>query len=148
MINLIQRANARNRYPSLLRTRLVRAGWVAMIVPTAIAQTIGKLIPRLASDHDGEVVATARAIERLLKAGGRDWHDLAASVCVTVRQIPVSDWGREAAFCADHASELNERELDFISTIVRRSEIPTPKQLRWLCDIGARLRGVRQPRRP
>ena len=53
-----------------------------MIVPTAIAQTIGKLIPRLASDHDGEVVATARAIERLLKAGGRDWHDLAASVCV------------------------------------------------------------------
>ena len=54
-----------------------------MMVPATIAQTIGKLIPRLASNHDGEVVATARAIERLLKAGGRDWHDLAASVCVS-----------------------------------------------------------------
>lgn len=114
-----------------------------MMVPATIAQTIGKLIPRLASNHDGEVVATARAIERLLKAGGRDWHDLAASVCV----VPVSDWRREAAFCADHASELNDREWDFIATLVRRSEIPTPKQLRWLCDIGARLRSGRQPRR-
>ena len=37
-------------------------------LPPAIA----KLIPRLASDHDGEIVATARAMGRTLKAAGRD----------------------------------------------------------------------------
>ncbi|SFK79182.1 hypothetical protein [Methylocapsa palsarum] len=38
---------------------------------------ITKLIPRLASDFDGEVVATARAIGRALKSAGLDWHDVA-----------------------------------------------------------------------
>jgi hypothetical protein len=35
-----------------------------------------KLIPRLASSFDGEVVATARALERALKGEGLDLHDL------------------------------------------------------------------------
>ena len=39
-----------------------------------------KLIPRLASNHDGEVVATARAIERTLKAGKEDWHSLVSAL--------------------------------------------------------------------
>jgi hypothetical protein len=38
---------------------------------------VEKLIPRLASNFDGEVVATARAIDRSLRANGRDWHDVA-----------------------------------------------------------------------
>ena len=41
---------------------------------------IGKLIPLLASDHDGEVLAAARAIGRMLASKGRDWHDLAAAI--------------------------------------------------------------------
>jgi hypothetical protein len=41
---------------------------------------IATLIPKLASDHDGEVVATVRAIGRLLKSDGLDWHDLAKSL--------------------------------------------------------------------
>ena len=43
------------------------------------------LIPRLASDQDGEVVATARAIIRTLAARGLDLHDLAAVL------VPVAD---------------------------------------------------------
>jgi hypothetical protein len=35
------------------------------------------LIPRLASDFEGEIVATVRAIRRLLEADGYDLHDLA-----------------------------------------------------------------------
>ncbi len=42
-----------------------------------IAERLGKLIPRLASDHDGEVVATVLAIGRTLQGAGLDWHDLA-----------------------------------------------------------------------
>ena len=36
-----------------------------------------KLIPRLASEHDGEVVATVRAIQRTLHRHGYDLNDLA-----------------------------------------------------------------------
>ncbi len=45
-----------------------------------IAERLGKLIPRLASDHDGEVVATVAAIGRTLQGAGLDWHDLAKRV--------------------------------------------------------------------
>jgi hypothetical protein len=37
---------------------------------------IAKLIPLLASDHDGEVLATVRAIRRSLAGAGLDLHDL------------------------------------------------------------------------
>lgn len=47
---------------------------------TLPAVKIAKLIPRLGSTFDGEVVATARAIERTLKATGQDWHDVARVV--------------------------------------------------------------------
>jgi hypothetical protein len=50
-----------------------------MLSPDAIIK-IGKLIPRLASDHDGEVVATARAIQRSLQSAGADLHDLVAAL--------------------------------------------------------------------
>jgi hypothetical protein len=41
---------------------------------------IKSILPRLGSPHDGEVVASARAIERTLRATGRDWHDLVRAV--------------------------------------------------------------------
>ena len=40
-----------------------------------VSALLSKLIPRLASSHDGEVIATARAIERALHGAGADWHD-------------------------------------------------------------------------
>jgi hypothetical protein len=43
-----------------------------------VAPKLAKLLPVLASDKDGEVIATARAIGRTLSAAGADWHDLAA----------------------------------------------------------------------
>jgi hypothetical protein len=46
----------------------------------AVAERLGKLIPRLASDHDGEVTATVAAISRTLSGAGLDWHDLARRV--------------------------------------------------------------------
>jgi hypothetical protein len=45
-------------------------------LPPVIAQ----LIPRLASSFDGEVIATARAIDRTLRSNGLDWHDLTKSI--------------------------------------------------------------------
>jgi hypothetical protein len=115
-----------------------------MSVPATIAPTLGKLIPLLASNHDGEVVATARAIDRVLKSGGRDWHDLAALICLPMSELRHrnADWRRDARFCAGHAKRLTERELDFIGTLARYRENPTDKQLKWLHSITERLRGA------
>jgi hypothetical protein len=43
-------------------------------------QKLADLIRRLGSNHDGEVVATARAIKRVLESAGRDLHQLADGV--------------------------------------------------------------------
>jgi hypothetical protein len=110
-----------------------------MSVPATIAPTLGKLIPLLASNHDGEVVATARAIDRVLKSSGRDWHDLAATICLPPAP---ADWRTEARFCASNARRLTEREIDFIATLARYRGSPTDKQLKWLHDIVSRLQGA------
>jgi hypothetical protein len=44
---------------------------------TEITPMLRKLIPRLASDQPGEILATVAAIGRVLRARGCDWHDLA-----------------------------------------------------------------------
>lgn len=49
-------------------------------LPIPIAEKIGKLVGRLGSNHDGEVLATGRAIERTLKGAGLDLHVLAEHV--------------------------------------------------------------------
>jgi hypothetical protein len=43
-------------------------------------EKLALLIPRLASEFDGEIVATVRAIRRVLSASGNDLHDLARIV--------------------------------------------------------------------
>src|SRR5262245_32562183 len=40
------------------------------------APKLAKLIPRLSSDKDGEVLGAARAIGRVLASAEADWHDL------------------------------------------------------------------------
>ena len=111
-----------------------------MTIPATISSVLAKLLPRLASNHDGEVVATARAIERVLKTKGHDFHDLAAALCRPVRPLPETDWRREARFCAGKAEQLSDRELDLLATLARWRGQPTDKQLKWLHDITARLR--------
>lgn len=47
------------------------------MIARSLAQRVAKLVPLLASDKDGEVVAAARAIARTLGTAGTDLHDLA-----------------------------------------------------------------------
>lgn len=64
------------------------------MLPRSTADLLAKLLPRLASDHDGEVIATAAAIGRTLAAAERDWHDIAACV---------SFWARPKVDAAAHS---------------------------------------------
>lgn len=51
-----------------------------------VTDRIAKLIPRLASNHEGEVIATVAAIRRTLDGAGHDLHDLAE--CISMVDLP------------------------------------------------------------
>jgi hypothetical protein len=118
-----------------------------MTIPAAIA----KLIPRLASTFDGEVVATVRAIERALRSAGYDLHDLAAAAVNgpsrrtqepprQSRPHTDDDWRSLHAGCLDHGrGRLRSREWDFVESLTQWRGDLSEKQLKWLRDIAARL---------
>lgn len=121
-----------------------------------VADRLGKLLPRLASDHDNEVLATVAAIKRTLEAAGADLHDLTAAL--TARQVrpttpntpphpdpaarsypygsstwtppeltETSDWREAARQCLAHLLRFNEREREFIGTMTRKARSHTGK---------------------
>ena len=107
------------------------------------APKLSKLIPLLASDKPGEVVATAAAITRTLKQIGADWHDLTAvltrakpsdaSPQLAWRDIPDSE---QAGWLARMSTSrlLSAWEQDFCASILaqvrfRPRSALSPKQV-------------------
>jgi hypothetical protein len=118
-----------------------------------IGPKLAKLIPLLSSDKDGEVVATARAIERTLRAEGCDWHDLASAVTrepetriiyINPPEPEPRDWCELARWSRDHDDDrLNTKERSFVNDMANRLVCggdPTEKQAAWLRSIYAKLR--------
>ncbi|MCQ1850393.1 hypothetical protein [Neorhizobium galegae] len=56
-----------------------------MTIAPQTLDRLGKLFPRLASNHDGEVIATVRAIVRTLESAGASLHDLVGEMQPKVR---------------------------------------------------------------
>ena len=83
-----------------------------MLQPSTIDK-LSKLFPRLGSDHDGEVVATARAIVRTLESAGSSLHDLSAAMTPkTVQKIVY----RDKAVHRDHSATSDARpQPDYIA---------------------------------
>ena len=122
----------------------------------------------LSSEHDGEVVAAARAINRLLGSGGKDWHWLAASIGGgepadwEARVREAYELGRKSAqrsggrqdvtdvdafedhqaaaewLFDNHGSRLRDKERDFLETMLTWSGWPTEKQAHWLSSLCRR----------
>lgn len=121
-----------------------------------ITSKLEKLIPRLGSDADGEIVATVRAIGRALKSSGCDWHDLAAALTRRAeptyfalrpdfnRVRPASDLHRMALWLMQHAFDrIKPSSRPFFATMVtqlaRRGA--SAKQERYLRDLYAQHGG-------
>jgi hypothetical protein len=110
-----------------------------------LASRLAKLIPRLASTHDGEVLATVAAIRRTLESAGLSIHDLAAALTIGT-PIPgrpqEDDWLTIARWCRDRRHILNDRERDFVANMVSlcRWREPTERQAAWLLSIAEHLR--------
>jgi hypothetical protein len=61
-------------------TLLIGSGADVKALASSISAKVAAMIPRLASGHDGERLATVAAIQRTLGGAGNDLHDLAAVV--------------------------------------------------------------------
>ncbi len=80
-----------------------------MTALTPVLPKLELLMPRLASTHDGEVVAAVRAIDRALHSAGLDWHDVVAELSLAKPQVtshirsprPLT-WRGVADWCARH----------------------------------------------
>ena len=111
---------------------------------TPIVAKLERLIPRLASNHDGEVLATARAIVRVLHAGERDLHDLAATIAslasATRDDEPATTvWRDKAERLLRRQADLTARETEFLRSILRFRRLSS-KQRAWLDGIAAKVR--------
>jgi hypothetical protein len=109
-----------------------------------IAPTVAKLIRLLSSDRDGEVVASVRAMRRLLAGAGLSLHDLADAIELPDRASPrdddAADWRLMATACAQCPHLLSEREISFVTTMARWRGKPSRKQAEWLEAIYDRIR--------
>lgn len=126
-----------------------------MALPSDTSTKISKLIPRLGSDHEGEIVNTVRAIERTLDSQGLTLHDLAEAIGEGPQKPPKQGPATEPPQWAAMAyrerltwlrivanGPLNDWELNFLSKIsplVRRTNYPmSPKRQKILNEMIAK----------
>ena len=115
-------------------------------LPAPLAGKLGLLIPRLGSAYDGEVIATARAIVRVLEAQRRDLHDLAMAIVIAPARPVLSGpptWRNIVEFCFANVDRLRGKEAEFVRNMGRWSGKPTEKQRAWLEAIYSKLEAAR-----
>jgi DNA-binding transcriptional ArsR family regulator len=111
-----------------------------------IAATVAKLIRLLGSDRDGEVVASAHALRRVLAGAGLTLHDLAQAIerppmpsIVPYSDHADNDWREMVERCRARWHLLSDRERGLIVSLARWRGEPTNKQLAWLETIHERV---------
>jgi len=126
----------------------------------ALAQKLGRLIPLLASDKEGEALATVRAIGRTLKAAGSDFHAFAKAVIeprtVVIYRTETTPPRKPAprpkcllevaGWCRTHyAGRLSVTEERFTVDMLSRLTVGrwlSEKQEKWLRAIYFKLGGA------
>jgi len=109
---------------------------MAALLPRATLTMLGKLIPRLGSNHAGEVIATVEAIKRTLAGSGADLHDLCVGLGAASK---AAQWRDEVKLCRRYWEALTIREQGLIESLEGWRGRPTEKQLAWLSKIVERL---------
>jgi hypothetical protein len=104
---------------------------------STLTKRLEKLIPLLASDHDGEVVATARAIRSALASEGFDFHDLAGSL---VPYIAKRETGSATIAPAPVFEELTLFERRAWLEAIRKTDWLTPFERDRIEEVYALVR--------
>jgi hypothetical protein len=122
-----------------------------------IGSKLAKLIPRLASTHEGEVLATVEAIRRTLDRAELSLHDLAARLCAPepvpprarpkprAKPEPAPDQDADellakAEWLHDHVrDDLTAKQGAFVATalrMLRAGQSLSDKQRGWLHGLA------------
>lgn len=109
-----------------------------MTGPSAsLTRRLGLLIPLLASNHEGEVVATVRAISTALAAEGFDLHDLAATVSGNLSKLQPAAASIAPPTSFDSMTHFEKRAwLDALLTV----DWTTPYERGRIADVLNRVR--------
>ena len=114
-----------------------------------LTSRLAKLLPVLASDKAGEVVAATAAITRIMQAEGLDWHDLAGSMARGWAAPPsgntaaprLNEWQHIARACLGAGGGvLKPAEIDFVRNMAMRHTPPSERQWVWLDAIASALK--------
>lgn len=115
-----------------------------------IGTKLAKLLPRLASPHDGEVLATVEAIRRTLERAGLSLHDLADRLAEATPVPPANpslsadqkeQFARATWLINNVKNDLSAKQAKFVETVIKLLSDGlslTDKQSDWLnglCDI-------------
>jgi hypothetical protein len=115
---------------------------------------LSKLILMLSSNHDGEVVAAARAIERELTAEGHDWHWLTNKLngISVIAEKPLLTEEVRVAICEIffQRAHLPAKHHDFIESMFDRwmryhdQAYVSEKQQKYVLDLYDQLKRKRK----
>jgi hypothetical protein len=136
-------------------------------LPPAVREKLGKLVPLLSSNHNGERVGALAAIERVLKSAGLDWHDFTGWITAPPpaapppppRQPRTADPEEELGMSMlDHelvslvealraSRRFTARSEEFLDSLLERAgrfDVVhlSPKQKRWLADLALKAKGA------
>lgn len=103
---------------------------------------LAKMLPLLASDQDGEVVATAAAIGRVLAGAGASWHDVAALLSPVPPAKPVPS-NRERSSTAFSFAHLELEGVYFRILTMKQGTKWTAHERRLLAEVEEQL--LQQP---
>jgi hypothetical protein len=110
-----------------------------------VAAGAAQLVRPLSTDKPGEAHAALGALKRALAAVGLDLQRFAQLVETSLERPPSpDDWRRRSWFCHRRRCRLSKRDAAFVDTVLRNFATNSDKQVAWLNDIDARLRGERR----
>ena len=122
---------------------------------TELRTRLGKLLPRLASDHDGEVIATVAALRRTLAADGQDLHDLVSLIGPAPRSRESGDAAAirrrdrllemQRRAIADHLTRIAELERDLADAEAECAELSLLCARKRIVEIIATAQIARPP---
>lgn len=113
----------------------------------ATRQKLGKMLGMLGSEHDGEVVAAARMIGKILAAENLSFGDLVAMLGGETRGAvdlrPHNSIAEQCRAILDNGLLLKPHELKFVRSIMAQATLMphfrmSEKQLRWFAFIYER----------
>src|SRR5215207_5703864 len=114
-----------------------------MTTLAAVAPKLVKLVSRLASTHQGEVIATVHALGKTLGGAGLDFNDLAAAIepkASLTYTSPLAGhdepeiWLELTRWCRDQHGQLADHERKFVWDMCGRLVCggePTERQGAW-----------------